>query len=307
MNLQLQSCICLTQDTAHNAFTDLVFFDDFFWCAYRKASSHMLLDGQIVVLTSKDGKAWQEFQTIDWAGGDLRDPKFVITHDSKLMMLSGLRMSAFNCFSHRVSSITWYLTDRQQFEVTDTQIGTWRWSGERFDSHIYSVGYSGLDMPGVLYRCNSAGRWQPQVRPFFPESSCFTNETSMTYDVHNKVAYALVRRDGKECNALLGTSLYPFQEWHWRDLDMRIGGPKLLLTDSGNLLAGFRVLTEDSAKMVIAQIDMESASFINYIELPSSGDCSYPGMLLKDNELFVSYYSSHEQTTQVYFAKLSLK
>lgn len=304
--MQLNRCLSLTNDTAHNAFTDLIFFKQQFWCAYRKASSHMLLDGQIVILTSQDGKHWLEQQTIEWAGGDLRDPKFVVTAEEDLLMLSGVRMAAVNCFSYRVSSITWKLNADNCFDILDTQMGTWRWSSELLTSHLYSVGYSGVDRQGVLYESINGQAWQPLVTPFFPEFNCFSNETSLVYDENNQVAYALLRRDGPECNAMLGSASAPFTEWRWQELDCRIGGPKLLLTDTGKLLAGFRVLTEESAKMVIAEIDLDSSCFTHQIDLPSSGDCSYPGMIIKNNQLFVSYYSSHEQGTQVYFAQLSL-
>jgi hypothetical protein len=44
------------------------------------------------------------------------------------------------------------------------------------------------------------------------------------------------------------------------------------------------------------------------IELPSSGDCSYPGLLWHDDSLHVTYYSSHEGgKAAVYYAKVKLK
>lgn len=306
MSFRLESCLALTQGASHNAFTDLIFYNQQFWCAYRSASSHMLLDGQIVILTSVDGHAWQEFQTITWAGADLRDPKFVVNQAGELIMLSGVRMAAVNYFPYRVSSVTWQLQQHRKFVLANTQMGTWRWSAALFEQTLYSVGYSGEDRQGALYSSTDGHNWQIEVKPFFPESDCFTNETSLLYDVKRKLAYALVRRDGSQCNALLGHAQAPFTHWHWQELDSRIGGPKLVLTSKGQLVAGFRVLTEDSAKMVVAEIDQNQCSFINCIDLPSSGDCSYPGMLIHNNQLFLSYYSSHEQGTQVYFAQLAI-
>ena len=43
------------------------------------------------------------------------------------------------------------------------------------------------------------------------------------------------------------------------------------------------------------------------LELPSGGDTSYANMVLHDGLLNVSYYSSHEGKTSIYFAKVSYK
>ncbi|MEJ7592590.1 MAG: hypothetical protein WKF77_13640 [Planctomycetaceae bacterium] len=42
------------------------------------------------------------------------------------------------------------------------------------------------------------------------------------------------------------------------------------------------------------------------LELPSGGDTSYAGMVLHDGLLWVSYYSSHEEKTCIYLAKVKL-
>ena len=42
------------------------------------------------------------------------------------------------------------------------------------------------------------------------------------------------------------------------------------------------------------------------LQLPSGGDCSYPGMVWHDGLLWLSYYSSHEGRTGVYLAKVRL-
>jgi hypothetical protein len=40
--------------------------------------------------------------------------------------------------------------------------------------------------------------------------------------------------------------------------------------------------------------------------LPSSGDTSYPGLVLEGDRLLVSYYSSHEERTAIYLAEIDL-
>ena len=40
--------------------------------------------------------------------------------------------------------------------------------------------------------------------------------------------------------------------------------------------------------------------------MPSAGDNSYPGLVLHEDVLWVSYYSSHDGKTSIYLAKLKL-
>lgn len=52
---------------------------------------------------------------------------------------------------------------------------------------------------------------------------------------------------------------------------------------------------------------MTETSLEPVLELPSGGDCSYPGMVWHDGMLWVSYYSTHEDgKTSIYLAKVRL-
>ncbi len=42
------------------------------------------------------------------------------------------------------------------------------------------------------------------------------------------------------------------------------------------------------------------------LKLPSGGDTSYAGLVLHNGLLWVSYYSSHEEKTAIYLAKVKL-
>ena len=44
------------------------------------------------------------------------------------------------------------------------------------------------------------------------------------------------------------------------------------------------------------------------VELPSAGDCSYPGFVaLSEERGLLSYYSSHEGSTSIYLAELTVR
>ncbi|MCF6285976.1 MAG: exo-alpha-sialidase, partial [Candidatus Hydrogenedentes bacterium] len=43
------------------------------------------------------------------------------------------------------------------------------------------------------------------------------------------------------------------------------------------------------------------------LTLPSGGDTSYPGFVWHDDVLWMTYYSSHEEKTSIYLAKIGFK
>jgi hypothetical protein len=52
---------------------------------------------------------------------------------------------------------------------------------------------------------------------------------------------------------------------------------------------------------------MTVTSLTPILELPSSGDCSYPGLYRHDDMLHVTYYSSHEGKAAIYYAQVRVK
>ena len=74
----------------------------------------------------------------------------------------------------------------------------------------------------------------------------------------------------------------------------------------GRLLAAVRVRSGsgDERKTVLGWIDPEKSVFEECLVLPSGGDTSYAGMVLHNGILNLSYYSSHEGKTAIYFAQV---
>lgn len=310
MKLELTSLDLLGDSAAHNAFTDLIFFENNWWCAYRSASGHMSYDGQITILSTKDGVEWIVFDVVSWAGGDLRDPKFYLSPKGELCLMVGVRLAVYPYLNARVFSINWPVQHPEKI-ANNMEEGTWRWSASNLNRKLYSVGYTAKDILGCLYSSEDGAFWEPVKAPFFPESDCFSNESSLVYSEKDRQAYCLLRRDGKKCSALLGSSQPPFTQWKWTELYCAMGGPKLLLTQKNRLIVAYRrfIYEKDEivdAEMVISLICKRSDTTEELIVLPSEGDCSYAGMVEKDEALWVSYYSSHEGSSKVYLAKLRI-
>jgi len=87
-------------------------------------------------------------------------------------------------------------------------------------------------------------------------------------------------------------------------LDRKLGGPDMMLLENGQILCATREYLTSEQKTILLKVDL-NGSTTKLLTLPSGGDCSYPGLLLKENTLLASYYSSHEEKTAIYLARIA--
>ena len=121
--------------------------------------------------------------------------------------------------------------------------------------------------------------------------------------------YCLQRRDGKPPvnTAMLGVSNPPYTEWQWHDLGIYFGGPNFIRLPSGQWIAAGRIIRDDGPKTELAWLDVEKKTLKPILQFPSGGDTSYPGLVWQDDNLWVSYYSSHEGKAEIYLAKVRVE
>jgi hypothetical protein len=121
-------------------------------------------------------------------------------------------------------------------------------------------------------------------------------------------AYCLQRRDGSAPanSAYLGVSQPPYRQWQWHDLHEFFGGPNLLQLPDGQWIAAGRIVRDGKPTTDVALLDVAARTLTPLLSLPSGGDTSYPGLVYRDGVLWVSYYSSHEEKTNIYLAKVRL-
>ena len=123
---------------------------------------------------------------------------------------------------------------------------------------------------------------------------------------HNSQMTMIIRREAGNQHGLLGRSMPPYTEWEWQDMGIRLGGPDFEVLPDHRVLLGSRVYGHQQHKtgLYINNVDGE---FEQVAEFPSGGDTSYPGMVVKNDTLYISYYSGHQEKTAIYFASVALK
>ncbi len=130
------------------------------------------------------------------------------------------------------------------------------------------------------------------------------NETTLRFDAAGRMI-ALVRREelGKD-HAYLGISSRPFHHWDWRDTGLHLGGPNFILDNQERVWIGGRVYQQEEEATGLLTI--KEGEITPLLILESGGDTGYPGMVIQNQILWMSYYSSHEGKSYIYLAKIQL-
>lgn len=291
-------------EAPHNAFTDLTRFNDVWVCGFREAPAHAggVPDSQMRILTSADGESWKSAAVLKDERGDIRDAKFSLLPDGRLMMLTAIRKFDTSDFSHQ--SLVWFTRDLDQwdgpYDVGEPNLWLWgiTWKG----GTGYSIGYH-TDHPRFarLYSTTDGVNFTVLVEDLQIDDP-YPNESKIVFD-SDGTAFCLLR--AKE-SAHFGKAVAPYTDWTWKKLDRTVGGPALLEIPGHGLLGAGR-LNNPKAETALFWISPETAEITDALTLPSGGDTSYPGLVWYEDVLWVSFYSSHEGKSSIYLAKVALQ
>lgn len=287
----------------HNAFTDLIRFRDRWFCVFREGSKHVSPDGALRVITSSDGRNWESAALITSPNSDLRDAKITITPDQRLMLTGAEALPDRTVKSHQ--SLAWFSEDGFQWserhEIGEPNLWLWRvtWHGDQ----AYGIGYGcgPAERLTRLYSSRDGKQFTPLVERLYDQG--YPNESSIVFA--GETAYCLLRRDGDSKIGLWGRAEAPFTDWNWQEVGQRIGGPHMLRLPDGRYVAAVR-LYDPKARTSLCWIDPETGKLTEFQPLPSGGDTSYAGLVWHEDQLWVSYYSSHEGKTNIYLARVTL-
>ena len=298
----------------HNAFTDMVHFNGVFYCVFRESATHKpdqnekcIINGSIRMIASKDGQNWASVAHIYEKDVDLRDPKLSVTPDNRLMLLLGGSIYEGTKLKSTQGQVTFFnpvskdFTQPQSISI-DKKIRTgrdWLWNVTWYDGTAYGVVYQGAN--------NKLNSWtthlvksQNGIRYEYVSSmeiSTNPNEADVKFLTDGKMVVIIRGSPGA-----IGVSSAPYKKWKWNPLPVKLGGPELVVLENNSLVCATREYNSGNAnRTILAHVSL-SGDFKKILTLPSGGDTSYAGMVLKDGVLYISYYSSHEGQTSLYMA-----
>jgi len=284
---------------------------------YREASEHSdRAFGKVVILKSDDdGESWKNVALLELQKTDLRDPRFCCLADGRLMLNGGIgaKPGKGSWQGKRRGSFVAFSNDGVEWSRPREILGgrdEWLW---RCTAHSDGYAYGIVKEQGEgRYRNLERLQYSRLVRTKNGidfeviaelQNGDIPNEATIRFAPDNS-AYIIHRMNDY---ALFGKSPPPYKSWVWHHLGRQVGGPNLIRLPDGQWLVGGRALRNGNKIMQLGQLDVVNGRYHPLIDLPSGGDCSYPGFLVSQNKLWVIYYSSHEGATNLYLAELTIQ
>lgn len=299
---------CIWDKSPHNAFTDLIEYNNRYYCCFREGTGHIPYRedeyGKIRILESLDGITWNSVCLIENPVYDLRDPKLSITPDNRLMLSHGCSVVSDKLLRFQKTMVQFASFNSESqltFEVPKDIIITdggnplkrWLWRITWHKGIAYGIGYISSNDPVLVQSTDGIN---------FEVITKLTNiKNSNEADIHfseDDMMTILIRSNSS--NGYLGEAYYPYKEINWNGLNQKLHCPKIISIDSELFVSG-RGASDNNTLYYIEK----NKTLNNMYVFPGSGDSSYPGMIITNNELWISYYTSNSHAS-IYLAKIPI-
>lgn len=299
------------RDGFHNAFTDLVQWQNCYWVGYRKGSAHVSPDSSACISLSSDRHRFREVAQVT-VPGDVRDPKLVPLDSDTMAMVFPSWLNAAN--SERYGG-KWHLQQYVAFTcdgftwsqpMAILQPNRWLWRVRKWNGRYWGLVYgktpdASQDLPvrtQHLMVSDDMREWEniSQIgtgEHQFGEADILFREDGEAWIVSR----SSVRPD----YAWFASARPPYTEWDLKPLNTFIHCPAILSHKGVAYVAGRRQADLDGDSTYpferfrsLGIWRLEHGSVSPVLRIPASGDCAYPGFI-EDSKgrICMSYYSEH--------------
>ncbi len=294
-------------DGSHNSNTDLLFWQDHFYLIHASSPFHFASQrSRLVLLRSADAHSWIPIAQFDAAGEDIRDPKLAVIGGR--LFLYALKNTEFTAepyqtvFAHSDDGLTW-----TPFE--DIEPAGWLfWRPKSLDGEMwYTPAYWHEHGRAALLTSTDGSHWQivseiyagprsdePDIE-FLPDGRLIATirlEVSDSYFGH------------PEGGTVITTAAPPYQNWSPGVVSpvTRLDGPSLFRYRDAIYAVGryqptvagpFDWQGSIFARKRTALFLVREDGLVHLTDLPSAGDTSYSGIVIRGDDLFISYYTSN--------------
>lgn len=309
----------------HNAFTDLTKFKDKYYLTFRTCpDGHMVHPtASILILTSDDLQTWKQVHQFSVKHRDTRDPHFLVFQD-KLFVYTGTWYSGAKTIPTSEYDLNKHLgyaawsTDGQQWNspiMLDGTFGHYIWRAAAHGGKAYLCGRrkvefaegpkgEGNEVESLMLESDDGLVFRKKA--VFQETA--GDETAFLFEADGSLL-AIGRRG--RANAQLITGKPPYDQLSRIDLDRYVGGPLITKWNNLYVVGGRNTMSDRGPKTSMCWL--HEGKLVEFAELPSGGDNSYPGFIdLGSGKAVMSYYSTHEKSasgqpiTAIYLADLKL-
>lgn len=309
--MQINWTKSLWKNHKHSAFTDLCAFSGNLYCCFREATNHVSQDGRIVILKMNvEGEKLQSW-FLNIQNVDLRDPKLLVNPEGKLILLAYGRRFDENGVWKYSKPLCFFSTNGKSWsgEHWFGNRNWWLWRLTYYKNTAYGFAYNRTAQTLNLYSgdpLRAIHIAKHSVLGLETHDLGYPNESDICFATNGK-AFAVVRRDADSFSAQFGISNPPYHQWKWHDLGRYIGAPAILLWDENNLLVAGRIWRNKQFKTAVWKLNISTKSLNLLVELQTAGDNSYPGLVRDNQDLYISYYSSHiDDISAIYLTNVTI-
>ncbi len=293
-------------DGMHNSNTDLIYWQDAFWLIHASSPWHLgSPECELILWRSEDARAWERITTFDADGNDIRDPTFAPINGRLylyVMINEGVMATPF------ATTMTWSEDGRAWAPMREIEPKGWLfWRPKTFDGETwYCPAYWHEHGRSILLKSTDGENWE-EVSEIYEGGA--NDETAIEFLPDGRMlstARLEVSADSifghPGAGTMIGIAEPPYTEWtRTMSKVTRLDGPRLFQYD-GAVWAVGRHNPEPRrfpnypasivAKKRTALYKVEPDELIYLSSLPSGGDTSYAGVVVREDTAYVSYYTS---------------
>lgn len=288
-------------NSKHNAFTAMRRFKGDLYLAFRAGDAHNSPEADVLVLKSKDGKEWTEAKRVNVARDD-RDPQMVATDKSLFLYIPAMNGAVLETWLTRTDDgMNW----SEPVKVYEPQFILWK--PNLYNGVFYAAAHKKDETSGGkgrevhLVKSADGVQWE-KVSTI--RGGNWESETTLLIEA-NGHATAFLRQKYGSPQAQVLESDPPHVEWKARDAGVPHFSGHSVHTFQGTTYLLTRLRKgKEFGSIIYTYAD---GKLTPYCELPAGGDCAYLEAVEDGNNMLVSYYSTHEGTTDIYLATVPLK
>lgn len=312
----------------HNAFTDLVRFKDEIYLTFRSCpDGHMVHNtaSVIVLKANRDGGGWKKVHQFSVKDRDTRDPHFLV-FKNRLFVFTGTWYSGKGTIAPKDYDMNLHLgyacwtEDGEKWSepiLLEGTFGHYIWRAAAYGDKAYLCGRrkpnfevkargEPREVESLMLESEDGLVWRK--RGVFQETA--GDETAFLFESDGEVLAIARRAENAEAQVI--RSKPPYRNWERAVLNRSVGGPLVVRWQNHYLVGGRKITRDGGPKTSLCWL--VGKELVEFAELPSAGDNSYPGFVtIAPDKAWVSYYSSHEKgpdgkaITAIYLAELALE
>lgn len=294
--------------------TDLIYFRGYWLCSLEEEEIfNSFRQSHIRIIGSADGIRWSSKSVLLTQKLNLSEPRLSLTPDHRLMLVVNGVPAERSEYSVRQSYVSFSL-DGRNWSAFQPILKPHEWIGKVTwqQNQAFAVAYAPIDESQV-----NKGTFLKIVTSsdglhyhFVTSLDLPKNASEGTIEFMNeREMIGLFAKKTQGINYLwLGKSTYPFYHWRGELLNYQLEKFNCVLgqNEQAWILGSLAVSSPYSLVKKMTLLHLEESGMETVLSLPSGGNISYPGVVCKDENLWISYASFHEEQGGIYLAHIRL-